>query len=507
MTNIKKQSFLKRPILSGAAAIALGFAAFGAGQVLSPHNLEAQAIRTQVPKAAAALPSFADLVENVSPAVVSIEVTQSGEKIKAEQEKELKGLPPELRKFFEGQGGGSTPRDVRGGGSGFFISQNGHIVTNNHVIENAKEITVTLKDGRELKAKVIGKDERTDLAVVKVEGNNFKYVQFEANAKVRVGDWVVAIGSPFGLGGTATAGIVSALGRDNVGQGNIADFIQIDAPINPGNSGGPTFDMAGRVIGVNTAIFSRSGGNDGIGFAIPANIVQRVTTQLMSGGQVTYGWLGVAIQDVSSEMADSFGLPNSKGALIGSVTKDSPALKAGLKRGEVVLSMDGQQVQSASDLTRRIGQVRAGETIRLEVVNGEGKKRVVNVTIAPRPSEEQLAKMQTGSVTEDVTGEIDKGIEVLGMALSPLTPQAKQKLRLNENENGLVISGIDEDSEAYKRGVREGDAILEINGATVSSKADFEKAIEAAKKANRSSVGIYLQRAVGGSGYIPLPIK
>ncbi len=227
----------------------------------------------------------------------------------------------------------------------------------------------------------------------------------------------------------------------------------------------------------------------------------------MSGGQVTYGWLGVAIQDVSSEMADSFGLPNSKGALIGSVTKDSPALKAGLKRGEVVLSMDGQQVQSASDLTRRIGQVRAGETIRLEVVNGEGKKRVVNVTIAPRPSEEQLAKMQTGSVTEGVTGEIDKGSEVLGMALSPLTPQAKQKLRLNENENGLVISGIDEDSEAYKRGVREGDAILEINGATVSSKADFEKAIEAAKKANRSSVGIYLQRAVGGSGYIPLPIK
>lgn len=255
-----KTSFWRKKAMTGAAAVALAISAFGIGSIMSPAASTAQAIRAEAPRAAAMLPSFADLVERVSPAVVSLEVVAVAENAEnTPSAQDLEALPPQWRRFFEQQPGARggaprQPREQRGGGSGFFISASGYIVTNNHVIDKARDITATLKDGRELKATLVGRDERTDLAVLKVEGSSFPFVQFAPEAKVRVGDWVVAIGNPFGLGGTATAGIVSALGRDIRGEGNIADFMQIDAPINPGNSGGPTFDMNGRVIGINTAI-------------------------------------------------------------------------------------------------------------------------------------------------------------------------------------------------------------------------------------------------------------
>lgn len=504
--------FLRRPVLTGAAALALAVAAFGAGQILSPSMSTAQQIKTEAPKAAAMLPGFADLVERVSPAVVSLEVVALAEEgAQRPSADDLEGMPPQWRRFFEQmpnqRGNQARPREQRGGGSGFFITSTGHIVTNNHVVEKAKEINVTLKDGRELKATVVGRDERTDLAVLKVEGKSFPYVQFAPEARVRVGDWVVAIGNPFGLGGTATAGIVSALGRDIRNEGNIADFIQVDAPINPGNSGGPTFDMSGRVIGVNTAIFSRSGGNVGIGFAIPASLADRTTKQIIEQGKVTYGWLGVVIQDVSREMADSWGLGSDvKGAMIGSVTPGAPAAKAGLKRGDVVVAFNGTKIEGSADLTRRVGQTRVGDVVRLDVAGAKGVRRTVQVTIAARPSEQQLS--QTDPVAgADATPPASPATNVLGLSVGPLSAQARTRLRLPANEPGVLILEVDPDSRAAERGIRPGDAILTANDDEVRSAEELDAAIEAARAAGRSFIGLFVQSQSGGGGFVPLPLE
>lgn len=507
----KAQRFFRRPILTGAAAVALGVAAFGAGQILSPSMSTAQQIKTQAPKAAATLPGFADLVDRVSPAVVSLEVVAlADEDQRGPSADDLEGMPPQWRRFFEqmpNQRGNARPREQRGGGSGFFITSTGYIVTNNHVVEKAKEITATLKDGRELKATVVGRDERTDLAVLKVEGGSFPYVQFAPEARVRVGDWVVAIGNPFGLGGTATAGIVSALGRDIRNEGNIADFIQIDAPINPGNSGGPTFDMSGRVIGVNTAIFSRSGGNVGIGFAIPASLADRTTKQIIEQGKVTYGWLGVLIQDVSREMADSFGLGSDvKGALIANVTPGAPAAKAGLKRGDVVLSFNGQKIEGSGDLTRRVGQTRVGEVVRLEVAGADGRRRTVPVTITARPSEQQLSQADPVAGA-DAAQPATPATNALGLSVGPLSAQARTRLRLPANEAGVLILEVDPDSRAAERGIRAGDAILTANDKEVRSAEDLDAAIAAARAAGRSFIGLFVQSQSGGGGFVPLPLE
>lgn len=507
----KAQRFLRRPVLTGAAALALGLAAFGAGQILSPSLSTAQQIKTQAPKAAATLPGFADLVDRVSPAVVSLEVVAvADEDQRAPSADDLEGMPPQWRRFFEqmpNQRGNTRPREQRGGGSGFFITSTGYIVTNNHVVEKAKEITATLKDGRELKATVVGRDERTDLAVLKVEGGSFPYVQFAPEARVRVGDWVVAIGNPFGLGGTATAGIVSALGRDIRGEGNnIADFIQIDAPINPGNSGGPTFDMSGRVIGVNTAIFSRSGGNVGIGFAIPASLADRTTKQIIEQGKVTYGWLGVLIQDTSREMADSFGLGSDvKGAVIASVTPGAPAAKAGLMRGDVVVAFNGQKIEGSADLTRRVGQTQVGEVVRLDIVGAKGVRRTVPVTITARPSEQQLSQNDSAGAGSAAPPSVPATND-LGLSVGPLSAQARNRLRLSPNEAGVLILEVDPDSRAAERGIRAGDAILTANNEEVRSAEDLDAAIAAARAAGRSFIGLFVQSQSGGGGFVPLPL-
>jgi serine protease Do len=511
----KPKTFLSRKVLTGAAAIALAVSAFGVGSIMSPTVSTAQAIRAEAPRAAAAMPGFADLVERVSPAVVALEVVAEADPAEGgPSARDLETLPPQWRRFFEQQPGARgnprTPREQRGGGSGFFISSSGHIVTNNHVVEKAREITATLKDGRELKATVVGRDERTDLAVLKVEGTNFPFVEFAPEARVRVGDWVVAIGNPFGLGGTATAGIVSALGRDiREGAGNIANFIQVDAPINPGNSGGPTFDMSGRVIGVNTAIFSRSGGNVGIGFAVPASLADRTTKQLIASGRVTYGWLGVSIQDVSREAAESLGLDvNTKGAYIGSVTAGAPAARAGLKRGDIVVQFNGERLEGSSDLTRRVGQTNVGQTVRLDVIAADGSRRTVPVLIAARPSEQQLAQAdggEAGAAPSPDTPVLPTANE-LGLTVGPLTAAAKTRLRLAPTDAGVLVIDVDEESKAAERGVRAGDAILTANGADLRTSADLDAAIAAAKRAGRPSIGLFVQ-SQGGGGFVPLPLS
>lgn len=546
-TETARTKILRKPVLTGAAALFAVGAAFATGWVLSPATIQAQQIRAEAPRAAGALPSFADIVERVSPAVVSLDVVAT---VGGEDEADLESLPPQWRRFFEGppgfEGEEGEPgaeedegnrndrrggRRVRGGGSGFFISADGYIVTNHHVVENATRITATLQDGRELSARIIGVDERTDLAVVKVEGANFPFVQFDANARVRVGDWVIAIGSPFGLGGTATAGIVSALGRDVPGETssstNISDFIQIDAPINPGNSGGPTFDLAGRVIGVNTAIYSRFGGNVGIGFAVPANIADRVTRELITNGRVIYGWLGVSVGDLGAEMAESFGLPSPRGAVVGGVTAGSPAARAGLRRGDVIVSLDGTQVRSASDLTRRVGQTRVGGTIRLEVVGQGGARRTVLVTIAARPDERALAQASVsadgrGSATPPGTPPSGTAPgtgpgapaapraatrNAMGITVGPMTAEVRERLELAETEGGVVITAVSRGTEAFDRGLRAGMALLQVNGRPVRTPEEFASAVEAARSAGRETVTFFVQSQPGGGIFVPVPLE
>ena len=331
---------------------------------------------------------FADIVEKVKPAVISVRVKMRTESQTASEEEMPfpKGSP--MERFFKqfgmpegGRGGLPSPRGRKFGqaqGSGFFISADGYAVTNNHVVEKATNVEISTDEGKVYPAKVIGTDPRTDLALIKVEGNNFPYVKL-ADAAPRIGDWVLAVGNPFGLGGTVTAGIVSARFRD-IGAGPYDDFLQIDAPVNKGNSGGPTFNTEGSVIGVNTAIYSPSGGSVGIAFAIPADTVKSVVGQLKEKGAVTRGWIGVQIQPVNADIADGLGMKKTGGALVAEPLKDSPAVKAGIQSGDVITAVDGQPVKDARDLARKIGGMAPGTTVKLGIWSGAARKRPLGLT-------------------------------------------------------------------------------------------------------------------------------
>ena len=399
---------LKTLASSGLAVVAIalsGVAIYTTQAGAQTGARDGKPVNTPVAAPASVAPaSFADIVERVAPAVVSIDIEEKvsktafrGKGPSADGDDGLpEQLPPELRRFFEQHGRGQQ-RDPdapapRAQGSGFFISRDGYIVTNNHVVENAATVTVHTTDERELTAKVVGRDPATDLAVIKVEGGNYPFVSFEDKAMPRVGDWVIAVGNPFGLGGTATAGIVSALARQNVSGSNYVDYLQIDAPINPGNSGGPSFDLSGRVVGVNSAIFTGGGnGSVGIGFDIPADVAQSVTKELITAGKITRGYIGASVQQVTPEIAESLGVKSKKGALVASLTPGGPAAKAGLQTGDLVLKMDGHEVVSNSDLTRHVGLVRVGQDIHLTVLR-DGRNQDVTIRAGERPSEEALAR-------------------------------------------------------------------------------------------------------------------
>jgi serine protease Do len=330
--------------------------------------------------------SFADIFERVSPAVVSIHVTSKVDV--SAMRRQIPGLPFEIVPRGGGDDDGPPPKQ-ESSGSGFFISPDGYIVTNNHVVEGAEDIKVVTKDGTELTATVVGRDEGTDLAVIKVQGANFPFVSFETAVKPRVGDWVVAVGNPFDLNSTATAGIVSAYNRDL--NSNFVDYIQIDAPINKGNSGGPTFDVYGRVIGVNSEIYSPSGGSVGIGFAIPADIAADVTQQLIAKGKITRGYIGATIESLNSDLAASWGLAGRKGAQVTDVMPGGPAQKAGLAAGDVVVAVNGVPVKSNLEMTREVAKAQAGDVIHLDVFR-DGKERTVDVRSGTRPTDAQLAQ-------------------------------------------------------------------------------------------------------------------
>ena len=520
----------------GVAAVA----AVGVG-VKWPSAMAAETSRPALTRAAAFSPppgapmSFADIFEKVAPAVVSINVTThvdlsrfGGAGGGSDGDEEGLPFPFSIPRGGQSPRGGVTPRlpgqpratpgtpstprkgpEMQASGSGFFISADGYLVTNNHVIENAETIKVVMNNKRILTAKVVGKDEGTDLAVLKVEGNNFPFVNFETQYKPRVGDWVIAVGNPFNLGGTATAGIISAAGRDLPDSSSqFVDYLQIDAPINRGNSGGPTFDLYGRVIGVNTAIYSPSGGSVGIGFDIPAPIADRITRELMQGRKIVRGYLGVTIQNVTEDIAGSLGLPPNTGALVKDVVPGGPSDKAGIQAGDVVLAANGQSVSSNSELTRIVGMARAGEPIHLKVLR-DGKNLNVEVKSGVRPTEAQLAQNggARGSDQDDSTNGALSGPKtiVLGMGLTALTPAARKEFGLDDKVKGALIASVGEESDASRIGLAAGDVIAKAGDHTVNSPADVQAAVADARKAGRPSV-LCLVWHKGQSAFIAIKI-
>ncbi|MFI4965979.1 MAG: Do family serine endopeptidase [Caulobacterales bacterium] len=493
----KKELFAGAVGALAAAAIAAGGQMAVAASTGGPVNA-----RPIAPIAAAAPPSFADLVQRVAPAVVSVDVEG-----KASPESTAFSGPSQESPFgpqggFDGQDpfgafrrmfpqipdqAAPAPAPMRATGSGFFISADGYIVTNNHVVEHADKITVRTSDDRTFKARLIGRDPATDLAVLKVDGQEFPFVSFEDRAKPRVGDWVVAVGNPFNLGGTATAGIVSALSRPNVSGSSYVDYMQIDAPINRGNSGGPSFDLYGRVVGVNSAIFTPSGGSVGIGFDIPADVAASVSKQLIAHGKVSRGYIGATVQNVTPEIAESLGLAPHQGALVADVVPDGPSAHAGLRSGDLVLKVDGHAVTSADDLTRQVGLAQAGSSIRLDV-RRDGHMQALNVRSGLRPSEQQLAL--NDGVGSGATGGSGGG---LGLMVAPRAG------------GGLTVQRVLPGSDAGQKGLRPGDVIEQAGGHAVNSAADVTAAVSAARAAGRKDV-LLLVAHNGRHVYLPVEI-
>ena len=411
---------------------------------------------------------FADLVSEVRPAVVSVEVTRA---IRPAAQSRMRwrrhgGELPEIFRHFWSMPGLAIPDMPRaeGVGSGFIVDASGLVVTSHHVVKGADSVTVTLQDGRKLEAQVVGVDPKTDLALIDVDSDeSLPVVEFGDSDRTRVGDWVVAVGNPFGLGGTVTAGIVSGRGRD-IGSGPYDDFLQIDAPINRGNSGGPLFDRGGRVVGVNTAIFSPTGGNVGIGFAIPANVASSVVESLRTDGKVDRGWLGVQIQSIDDTMAEALGLEDAKGALIASVMADGPAHAAGLRPGDVILSFNGRSLDTMRDLPRIVADIDSGTEVEIEVWR-DGRKETLVATIATQ-GQELLASAATG----------DGGDVKLGVMLAP---------RGEPGKAGVTIAEVAPGSLAARNGLRPGDVIVRAGSATVNGPGDVAGAVRSAASESR----------------------
>src|SRR5829696_6718848 len=475
-SELMSKDFRSRALASVAAVAIVASGAVGAalyeGQPAFAQTTPQITVNAQPPA------TFADVVDQVKPAVVSVRVKV--ENAIADSDglpSQLENVPPQLRELFrrfgengmpgEGRRGFRQRPEVRQGvGSGFLISADGYVVTNNHVIDGAKTVQVTTDDGRTLDAKVIGADSKTDVALLKVtEGGSFPFVKL-AKASPRVGDWVVAIGNPFGLGGTVTSGIVSARGRD-IGAGPYDDFLQIDAPINKGNSGGPTFNLQGEVVGMNTAIYSPSGGSVGLAFAVPASTVQTVVDQLQQDGRVSRGYLGVQIQPLTKELAQGFGLSTEKGALVASTQDGTPAEKAGLKSGDVITAVDGEPVANARELTRKIGGLKPGAKAEITYLR-DGKERTATVALASQPGEKEAKAAPSRS---------DDGLPRLGLELAP-----------SREGEGVAVAAVDPDGPAAQKGVKEGDVILEVGGQAVSKPADVKAGLEAAHKAGKTAV-------------------
>lgn len=516
MSNNRAPSTYRKSVYAALVSSALAGAIFVTGPLGAMVTAQADPVKVET----AAQPGFADVVEKVTPAVVSVRVksdvqpaSDNGFSFNGQGFDELPENHP-LKRFFRefgGPGGPGAEMDRQDGGkrmerrqrpenhrpgrarpvsqgSGFFISEDGFLVTNNHVVEDGTAYTVVLDDGTELDAKLIGTDKRTDLAVLKVDDKRkFTYVAFGDDNAVRVGEWVVAVGNPFGLGGTVTAGIVSARGRD-IGAGPYDDFIQIDAAVNRGNSGGPAFNLQGQVVGINTAIYSPSGGNVGIAFAIPASTAKQVVDQLMDKGSVQRGWLGVQIQPVSKEIADSLGLSEDKGAIVADPQADGPAAKAGIVAGDVITAVNGETVNDPRDLARKVAKVAPGQNADVTVWR-KGEAKTINVAITAMPDDKQTAD-------KDGSGAADpESLAAYGLTVVP-----------SEDGKGLVVTDVEQSSDASDKGISTGDIIVSVNNQPVKSASDIDAAIAEASKAGRKAVLLQLQTN-DQNRFVALPVQ
>ena len=489
-------------LLIGGAAISLATGVPAGAQVAQN---DASQMRSVIP-AAGAPASFADLTEQLQPAVVNISTRQR-----------LRVPNHPLAQLF----GMDTPqtREAQSLGSGFIISADGYVVTNNHVITadgqgEVESITVTMPDGTEYPADLIGRDAASDLAVLKISRPKpFPFVQFGDSRQARVGDWIVAIGNPFGLGGTVTAGIVSAVYR-NTGQGGAYDrYLQTDASINRGNSGGPVFDMKGNVIGVANAILSPTGGSVGIGFAIPAETAEPIVQKLMKGQSIERGYLGIRIQPLNEDLADSLGIPHNRGEFVQAVEPGGAADKAGLQGGDVVLKVNGQDVTPDQTLSYLVANIKPGEKVAIDLIR-DGIRRTVTAIVGSRPTEEELAQRQMFDSDEAQDPMSGKGVsseglieKALGLQVTPLNPQITRQLGVSDDTSGLVILAVDPSSDAATKGLQRGDIILSANYKSLSETADLESTVRSFQGTGREAVLLRIQRRGRTAMYVPVRLR
>ena len=472
----KNRRWLATVAVTTALAVT-GFLGVRAATLPRPEN-PAATVKTSPRSEAASRRGYSAVVKKVVPAVVNISssrvVKNEMSGMRGGQGQMPEGLDPFFRQFFGDQGprGFSVPKERREKslGSGVIISPEGYILTNNHVVDHATEVTVTLSDKREMKARVVGTDPRVDIAVLKIEGSNFPSLVLGDSSKVEVGDIVLAVGDPFGVGQTVTSGIVSATGRGGLGIEEVEDFIQTDAPINPGNSGGALVDDDGHLIGINTAILSgNSGGNQGIGFAVPINLARHDMDQILAHGKVERGYLGILPQDITPAMAKALGVSETNGALVGDVTANSPASKAGLQKGDIILNVNGEAVTDANQLRLKIGTLDPNAKVNLKVLR-DGKTMAIPVQLGEFPSKEERASVDK-----------DENSTKLGVTVENLSAEAAQQLKLAPQTKGVVVNEVNPSSRAAEAGLQPGDVIQQVNRKAVSDVSDFKQAIHSAK--------------------------
>jgi serine protease Do len=501
-----------------ATALLLGGTAFSLATGSAGAQVAQNAPTAMAPGGAPV--SFADLSARLQPAVVNISTRQ-----RVPVRTQADPLEEFFRRFgfpdgqqggpqgAPGAPGGPRTRETGSLGSGFIISADGYIVTNNHLIQSASgngtvdQVTVTLTNRREYPARIIGRDSASDLALLKIEGQNFPFVNWGDSARARVGDWVLAIGNPYGLGGTVTAGIISALHRGITGAGAYDRYIQTDASINMGNSGGPMFDLNGNVIGINSALISPTGASVGIGLAIPAELAKPVIDSLRRGQRPSRGYLGVGLQPLDENIAESLGLPKDRGEIVRSVQPNEPAARAGIQQGDVILRVAGRDVNPDQTVSYLIANTPVGTRVPLEIIRN-GRRQTINVAVGQRPTEEELAR-QLGNDNEQLAPEnapATPGSSALGLQLQPINPQIARALNLPPTARGVVVTQVDPNSDAAEKGLQRGDLILSINQQAVTTPAQVLAAVEAARRAGRTSVLLLVKRGTGPEAFIGVDI-
>ena len=516
-----KESGAVRYAYGVATALLIGGTAFSVA--VGPVGAQVAQNTPAVAPPSGAPMSFAQLAERLQPAVVNISTSQ-----RVPVRRQVDPLEEFFRRFGmpvpgtpegqgQGQGQGQGPRTDETGslGSGFIISPDGYIVTNNHLIQGVggngvvDEVTVTLTNRKEFPARIIGRDPLSDLALLKIDGQNLPYVRWGDSTRARVGDWVLAIGNPYGLGGTVTAGIISALHRGITGIGAYDRYIQTDASINMGNSGGPMFDLGGNVIGINSALISPTGANVGIGLAIPAELAKPVIEALRRGERPERGYLGTILQALDDEaVAESLGLPKDRGELVRVVQPNSPAARGGIQQGDVIVKVNNQQVTPDATVSYLIAMSPVGSRIPVEVIRN-GQRRTLMITIAQRPTEEALAEQIGGDSSDEMAPEnapVQQGSSVLGLSLQPLTPQIGRAVNLPSDARGVVIVAVDPSSDAADKGLRRGDLVMSVNQQAVTTPQQVLAAVEAARKAGRTSVLLLVKRGTAPEAFVGLEL-